>query len=90
MSAARLSSPARRAKNARKGFIRINLATWERREMNDLCRAAGIPLNTALGWGVRKAREMLLEEATAGRRTGLNSMARHRLFGGYSRKTATN
>ena len=53
-----------------KGFVLVNLSTWEQEELRSLARECGIKLSDAFRWALFSTRQQLKEDAEIKRKTG--------------------
>ena len=63
-----------------KGFVMVNLDTWQQKELRELARESGQELRGMLRHALTLVYEQLKETVRVKRVTGLNGLEQHRFF----------
>ena len=64
-----------------KGFVLVNLAAWQQKQLRALANRSGITLRGALGWALSLVRQHLESSARIKDITGMNAHDWHEKFG---------
>jgi len=75
-----------RAPKIPRGYVLVNLSSWEQKDMRNLARECGYDLRSVLRWALNDIRSLLKAKVDIKQKTGMDYCAQARFFGDFPAK----